>query len=75
MAGCRNKRRGHTMIDAKSLMEFFEKEFSVQFIDMETNKRALDIIAEKEKKNVPYSDPAYNSDYDIFLESEDDEDG
>ena len=56
------------MIDAKNFMEFFEKEFNVQFIDNETGKRALDIVAENERNNNPYSNPAYKSDYDKFLE-------
>jgi len=58
------------MIDAKGLMELFEKEFNVKFIDTETQKRVLDIISENEKKNNPYNDPAYKSDYDKFLEAE-----
>jgi hypothetical protein len=58
------------MIDAKSFMEFFEKEFDVQFIDSLTGKKVLDIIAENEKKPVPYGHPAYKSDYDRFLEAE-----
>ena len=59
------------MIDIKSFMEFFEKEYDVQFVDAQTGKRVWDIIAEKEKKNVPYGDSAYKSDYDKFLELED----
>ena len=38
------------MINPKSFMEFFEKECGVQFIDTESGKKALDIIAEKEEK-------------------------
>jgi hypothetical protein len=32
------------MIDAKSFMEFFEKEYGVSFVDTSTGKKALDII-------------------------------
>lgn len=57
------------MIDAKRFMEFFEKEFNVQFIDAQTGKKALDLITEDEKRKYnPYADPAYRSDYDDFLE-------
>ena len=35
------------MIDPKSFMEFFEKQYGVTFVDANTGKRALDIIDEK----------------------------
>jgi hypothetical protein len=35
------------MIDAKSFMEFFEKESGVRFIDGNTGKPALDLIKEQ----------------------------
>ena len=35
------------MIDSKSFMEFFEKEYGVKFVDVKTGKGALDIINEK----------------------------
>jgi len=35
------------MIDAKSFMEFFEKEYGVEFVDVSTNKPTLDIIKEQ----------------------------
>ena len=55
------------MIDAKGIMEFFEKEYNVQFVDAKTGKRALDIVAEKEKrKSISFN----NSDYDKFLGEE-----
>ena len=55
------------MINAKSFMEFFERECNVVFIDQLTGKRALDIIAENEKqKDYPYNHPLYKSDYDII---------
>ena len=44
------------MINAKSFMEFFEKEYGATF-------------NEKARSN-PYNDPAYESDYDRFLEEE-----
>ena len=47
-------------------MEFFERECNVQFIDQETGKRALDIIAEQEAiKKLRSND--VQSDYDKFL--------
>ena len=59
------------MIDAKSFMEFFEKEYGVHFVDAQTGE-ILDIKAEYvRRKNNPYNDPAYKSDYDKFLEAED----
>ena len=34
------------MIDAKSFMEFFEKQYGTKFVDMKTGKNALDVINE-----------------------------
>ena len=34
------------MIDEKSFMEFFEKEYGVKFVDANTGKNVLDIIHE-----------------------------
>jgi hypothetical protein len=48
-------------------MEFFETECGVEFVDVTTSKRALDIISEQAKPN-PFDDPQYKSDYDRFLE-------
>ena len=59
------------MIDAKKFMEFFEKECNVRFIDMKTGKKALGVLSEENNK-IPYSDPAYKSDYDRLLEINDD---
>lgn len=39
-----------TEINAKNFMEFFEKECGVKFIDINTGKRALDIIADNESR-------------------------
>ena len=36
------------MIDSKAFIEFFEKEYGIEFIDSATGKRALDIVREKE---------------------------
>ena len=36
------------MIDTKSFMEFFEKKYGVQFVDVNTGKNVLDIINEKQ---------------------------
>ena len=35
------------MIDAKSFMEFFEKEYGVKFVDASTGKNALDVLKEE----------------------------
>jgi hypothetical protein len=61
------------MINAKSFMEFFEKEYDVKFVDAKTGRNARDVVEEHEKiKNNPYNNPAYKSDYDRFLEEEED---
>lgn len=39
-----------TEINAKNFMEFFEKECGVKFVDINTGKRALDIIADNESR-------------------------
>ncbi len=39
-----------TGINAKNFMEFFEKECGVKFIDVNTGKRALDIIADSKSR-------------------------
>ena len=60
------------MIDAKSFMEFFEKEYGVTFVDGKTGRKALDVVAENVKsRDNPFDDPAYKSDYDRFLEEGD----
>ena len=59
------------MIDAKSFMEFFEKEYGVTFVDGKTGRKALEVAAENAKSiSNPYNDPAYKSDNDRFLEEE-----
>ena len=35
------------MIDAKSFMEFFEKQYGTKFVDMKTGRNALDVINEQ----------------------------
>ena len=35
-----------TVIDEKSFMEFFEKEYGVKFVDAETGRKALDVVEE-----------------------------
>jgi nitric oxide synthase oxygenase domain/subunit len=37
-------------INAKSFMEFFEKEYGVKFVDHKTGRSALEIINEREKE-------------------------
>lgn len=39
-----------TEIKAKSFMKFFEKECGVKFIDINTGKRALDIIVDSKSR-------------------------
>jgi hypothetical protein len=39
-----------TGINAKNFMEFFEKECGVKFVDINTGKRALDIITDNESR-------------------------
>ena len=63
------------MIDDKSFMEFFEKEFNVKFVDAKTGESAADIISRNREKNTnQYNDTEYNSDYDVFLEEGDNND-
>ena len=38
------------MIDAKSFMEFFEREFNFKFVDADTGRDALDVINERRDK-------------------------
>jgi len=62
------------MITPKSFIEFCEKELKVEFVDITTGRKVLDIIAEKEDiKKHPYRNPLYKSDYDLFLEESDGE--
>lgn len=59
------------MINPKNFLEFCEKEFKIEFVDSNTGKKVLDIIAENEvKKKYPYRNSLYKSDYDLFLEEE-----
>ena len=54
--------------------EFFKKELKVEFVDINTGRRVLDLIAEEDiKKKHPYRNPLYKSDYDLFLEEGDGE--
>jgi len=39
------------VIDEKSFLEFFEGEFGFNFVDAESGRRILDIIAERERQN------------------------
>jgi hypothetical protein len=57
------------MINPKSFIEFCKKELKVEFVDITTGKRVLDLIVEEDnKKKHPYRNPLYKSDYDLFLE-------
>lgn len=52
-------------INAENFMEFFEKTTGVTFIDVETGKSALEILAKQKSEK--------KSDYDIWLEQQDEE--
>ena len=54
-----------SIIDAEAFMKFFEETTGAKFVDVETGKPALDILAKQkgEKK----------SDYDLWLEKQDEE--
>ena len=57
------------IFDQKSVLEFFESTYGVKFIDIETQRPVLELIAESEQARYnPYDDPEYKSDYDLFLE-------
>ena len=60
------------MIDEKSFIEFFEKEYGVIFVDSKTGMKALDVIENKKIDSNPFSEPTYKSGYDRFLEEEGD---
>ena len=50
-------------INAENFMRFFEETTGVKFVDVDTNKSVLDILAEKKSKK--------KSDYDLWLEQQD----
>lgn len=50
----------------KDVLEFFEQTVGVRFVDIETKRPALEVIAEKEKVE-------QKSDYDLWLEQQDEE--
>jgi hypothetical protein len=52
------------VVDAKSFMEFFEKEYGVHFVDVKTGKDVLHAAVEKEIR------PEYTVKSDIVAESE-----
>jgi hypothetical protein len=51
------------IIDAESLMKFFEETTGAKFVDIETGKPALDVLARKKSEK--------KSDYDLWLEQQD----
>lgn len=53
------------IISAEELMKFFEKTAGVRFIDADSIKPALEVLTEKKKEQ--------KSDYDIWLEQQDED--
>ena len=51
------------LINAENFMRFFEETTGVKFVDADTNKPALDVLAEKKSEK--------KSDYDLWLEQQD----
>ena len=47
-------------INAENFMRFFEETTGVKFVDVDTGKSALDVLAEKKSEK--------KSDYDLWLE-------
>jgi hypothetical protein len=52
-------------INAENFMKFFEKTAGVQFIDVDTGKPALEVVSKKNGEQ--------RSDYDIWLEQQDED--
>ena len=52
-------------INADNFMRFFEETIGVKFVDVDTGKSAIDVLAEKKSKK--------KSDYDLWLEKQDEE--
>ena len=50
-------------INAENFMRFFEETTGVRFLDADTNKSAIDVLAEKKSEK--------KSDYDLWLEQQD----
>jgi len=53
------------IISAEEFIKFFEKTAGVQFVDVDTGKPALEIVAKKKGEQ--------RSDYDIWLEQQDED--
>jgi hypothetical protein len=53
------------IIDAEALMRFFEETTDVRFVDAETGKPALEVLAMKKSEK--------KSDYDLWLEQQDED--
>lgn len=51
------------IIDAEAFMKFFEETTGAKFVDVETGKPALEVLAKKKSKK--------KSDYDLWLEQQD----
>jgi len=53
------------VIDAEAFMKFFEETTDVKFVDVETGKPALEVLANKKSEK--------KSDYDLWLEQQDED--
>jgi hypothetical protein len=53
------------IIDAEAFMKFFEETTGAKFVDVETGKPALDVLARNKSEKM--------SDYDLWLEQQDED--
>jgi hypothetical protein len=53
------------IIDAEAFMKFFEETTDAKFVDVETGKPALEVLANKKSEK--------KSDYDLWLEQQDED--
>lgn len=53
-----------SFITPEAFMKFFEENMGVKFVDMDTGKSALEVIAQKKEESE-------KSDYDVWLEQQD----
>jgi hypothetical protein len=53
------------IIDAEALMKFFEETTGTKFVDVETGRPAVEVLAKKKSEK--------KSDYDLWLEQQDED--
>ena len=58
-------RREPPVIDAEAFMKFFEETTGAKFVDVESSKPALEVLAKKKSEQ--------KSDYDLWLEQQDED--